>query len=72
MIAETKSVEEVTARAMDLLFRELGVADTALFLRQFVTGPRDYTKERDALIGHLSVEEIFAEARRLQAAEAAR
>lgn len=69
MIAQTRSLEELTAQAMDLLRRELGVANTLRFLRQFVTVTGDYTRERDALIGHLSVEEIFAEARRLQEAE---
>ena len=72
MTAETQSLDELSKRAMDLLCRELGLANTARFLRQFVTRTRDYTKERDALIGHLSIEEIFAEARRLQEAEAAR
>jgi hypothetical protein len=73
MIAQTRSLDELTEQAMDLLCRELGVANTLRFLRQFIVARTgDYTKERDALIGHLSVEEIFAEARRLQEAEAAR
>jgi predicted nucleic acid-binding protein len=71
--AQTRSLEELTDQAMDLLCRELGVANTLRFLRQFIVARTgDYTKERDALIGHLSVEEIFAEARRLKEAEASR
>lgn len=57
---------------MDVLRRELGVADTLRFLSQFATGTGDYTRDRDTLIGDLSVEEIFSEARRLQEAEATR
>jgi hypothetical protein len=72
MITEAKALEELTDQAMDLLCRELGVVNTLKFLRQFARGTGDYTRDRDALIGHLTVEEIFAEARRLQEADASR
>lgn len=66
MTVTTRSLADLTQEAMSVLCRELGVADTLRFLRQFATETGDYTKERDKLIGDLSLEEIIAEARRLQ------
>jgi len=49
---------------MRALVREIGVADTARFLQQFGVGHGDYTKEREALFGHLSLEEVIEQSRR--------
>jgi hypothetical protein len=61
-----KPLADVTQEAFAVLRRELGV-DTLRFLRQFGAGAGNYTEERDALERDLSVEEIFAEARRREA-----
>jgi hypothetical protein len=66
MTVTTRSLPDLTKEAIGVLCRELGVADTARFLRHFGAVAGDYTKERDALIGDMSLEEIFAEARRIQ------
>lgn len=66
MTITTRSLADLTNEAIGVLCRELGVADTARFLRHFGAVTGDYTKERDALIGDVSLEEIFAEARRIQ------
>jgi hypothetical protein len=71
MNAAEKSLSELTHKVVDLLCREIGVADTLRFLSQFSVGTGNYTEERDALIGHLTLEEIIAEAREIQAQQAA-
>lgn len=67
-----KPLTDVTHEALAMLRRELGVVDTLRFLRQFRAGAGNYTEERDALERNLSVEEIFAEARRRQAVDQSR
>lgn len=62
-----KPLAEITHQAIRLLSRELGVADTLRFLGQFASGTGNYTEERDALLADLTLEEIVAEARRIQA-----
>lgn len=69
MSTTMRPITEITHQAMTLLTREMGVADTLRFLSQFNTGMGNYTEERDALIGHLTLEEISARARRLRGSE---
>jgi hypothetical protein len=68
MSTTAKPLSEITEEAIAILSREMGVANTLRFLSQFTTGNGNYTEERDALERGLSVEEIFAEARRRQVA----
>ena len=58
-----RPLAEITEHAIDVLIRELGVADTARFLHQFGVGYGDYTEERDRLFGHLSVDDIIEQSR---------
>lgn len=64
MNVPARPLAEVTERAISALVRELGVADTARFLQQFGAGYGDYTAERDALFGHLSLDEVIEQSRR--------
>jgi hypothetical protein len=57
-----RPLTELTDQAMNLLGRELGVVNTLRFLRHFRSGTGSYTEDRE----DIPVEEIFAEARRLQ------
>jgi hypothetical protein len=50
---------DVTPRAIEILTRELGAADTLRFVNQFTTGFGDYTAERDRMFGEESLEEIL-------------
>ena len=59
MKAPQTPLAEVTSRAMRALAQEIGVADTARFLQQFGAGVGDYTQEREALFGHLTLDEII-------------
>lgn len=56
----------VMEQAIHLLCRELGVDGTIHFIRQLDMPSGDYTRDRHALLGDLSLEELFAEARRRQ------
>jgi hypothetical protein len=57
-------LEEVTQRAIHILSREMGVADTMRFLKQFVTGAGNYTEEREELFAIVGLDEIVAEVKR--------
>ena len=61
MTVQTKPLAEVTRRAIAVLARELGAADTLRFVNQFTTGLGDYTKEREVLFGKKTLDEIVSE-----------
>lgn len=60
MNIQTKSLNEITQEAIDLLTRELGIVATLRFLSQFTTGYGNYTEEREALFADLSLEQVLA------------
>ncbi len=61
MTTDTASVAEITTAAITLLCREIGPVNTARFLGQFTDGLGNYTEERDAIIGHATVDQLVAE-----------
>ncbi|HKP77350.1 MAG TPA: hypothetical protein VJT67_17605 [Longimicrobiaceae bacterium] len=61
MSVSVRPLAEVTQEAIRILSREMGVADTMRFLGQFAAGAGNYTEERDALFGNLTLEEILAQ-----------
>ncbi|HKV08017.1 MAG TPA: hypothetical protein VJ725_07775 [Thermoanaerobaculia bacterium] len=60
MNLQTKSLNEITQEAIDLLTRELGLVATLRFLGQFTTGYGNYTEEREALFEGMSLEQVLA------------
>ncbi|HYH69120.1 MAG TPA: hypothetical protein VD866_30780 [Urbifossiella sp.] len=54
---------EVTRRAIAVLSRELGPADTARFVAQFSNGSGDYTAERVEQFAGRTVAELAADIR---------
>jgi hypothetical protein len=64
MIIEAQPLAEITQTAIHLLCQQMGVVNTIRFLNQFTTGYGNYTGERDALLGHLTVAEVADEIRR--------
>lgn len=60
MTTQVKPLSEVNNEAIRLLTEHIGVADTFRFINQFTTGHGNYTNERDALFGKLSLDEIVA------------
>ena len=52
------SGEEIRARGLALLRRELGRAGLARFLQHFETGKGDYTREREKNLANLTMDEL--------------
>jgi hypothetical protein len=65
MITQTKNLSELTQQAIDVLFKEVGVANTIRFLNQFSTGYGNYTEERENLFEDLTLNEILAQLKNL-------
>ena len=63
MIVPARPLAEVTQHAIQVLSKEIGVADTMRFLNQFVTGSGNYTEERQELLQHLTLDDILSEIR---------
>lgn len=61
-------LEEVTRRALDLLFRELGPVDALRFLGRWQQGSGDYTAERDQLLAGQTLDQIDGRIRARQLA----
>lgn len=57
----TKPISEISRRATNILFKELGVVDTIRFLNQFSVGRGDYTKEREEWLGNLSIDDAISQ-----------
>lgn len=61
MNTSVEETNEITAEAIRVLFREIGVAKTLRFLSQVSGGHGDYTKERHDADDNRTVAEIVAE-----------
>jgi hypothetical protein len=61
MVLPRKPLAEVTRRAIEVLSRELGAADTLRFINQFTTGYGDYTAEREVLLEQDTLDQIISE-----------
>lgn len=64
MITDTAPLAEVTAEAIRVLCREIGVVNTVRFVNQFSTGYGNYTEERRQLFGSMTLDEIIAQIKR--------
>jgi hypothetical protein len=60
------SLYEINHRAIEVLCRELGVANTLRFIRQFSTGHGDYTQERESIIEGKTLDGIMAEIKQMR------
>jgi len=60
MTTQLKPLNEVTYQAIRVLSEQIGLVDTFRFINQFTTGCGNYTEERDALFGHLTLDDIVA------------
>ena len=58
MNVPARPLVDVTRRALAVLTRELGAADTFRFVNQFTTGLGDYTAEREQLFAGENLEQI--------------
>ena len=62
-----KGLPQLNRRVFEILLRELGEAETMRFLSQMNRGSGNYTEERRELFDRLSLDEIRAGIRSLQA-----
>jgi len=60
MNIETRSLNEITQEAIELLTKELGIVATLRFLGQFTTGYGNYTEERESLFKDMTLEQVLA------------
>jgi len=65
MITQTKNLNEITQQAIEVLFKEVGIANTIRFLNQFSTGYGNYTEERENLFEDLTLNEVLAKFKNL-------
>lgn len=64
MSVSIRPLHEITEKAIALLVREIGFADTVRFVNQFSSGCGDYTAKRDALFAERSLSQILEEIER--------
>jgi hypothetical protein len=65
MITQTKNLSEITQQSIEVLFKEVGIANTIRFLNQFSTGYGNYTEEQEQLFEDLALNEILAQLKNL-------
>ena len=61
MNTEIRSLSEISHRATQILFKEMGVVDTIRFLNQFSIGQGDYTTEREKWLGDISMDDAITQ-----------
>jgi hypothetical protein len=63
MATAARALTEITKEALRVLYREIGIVDTVRFLNQFTAGFGDYTRERNDLFGHMTLDDLVSEIR---------
>ena len=61
MIRDARPLAQITAEAMKILYREIGIIDTLRFINQYTTGYGDYTAQREELFADMTLDNIVAE-----------
>jgi len=59
MSSQTKSLNEITQQAIQVLSKEIGIASTVRFLNQFSIGYGNYTEERESFFKDSTLDEIL-------------
>ena len=65
MITQTNNLSEITQQSIEVLFKEVGIANTIRFLNQFSTGYGNYTEERENFFEDLTLNEVLAKFKNL-------
>lgn len=66
MTVQEKPLNELTKDAIEVLTREIGIANTIRFMNQFTTGYGNYVEEREQLFEHMTLDDIVAEIERMR------
>ena len=61
MTAKILPLDQLNDEALQLLMKELGVANTARFIQQFTTGTGNYTEERRELFKDWTLDDVLKE-----------
>lgn len=61
MNQEIKSLQEINSKAIRLLSKELGIANTIRFINQYHTGLGNYTEDRVERDKDLTLDEIVSD-----------
>ncbi len=64
MTVQTQPLAEITAEALRVLYREIGIVNTVRFVGQFTTGYGNYTLERDRIFADMTLDDIVTDIRR--------
>jgi hypothetical protein len=61
MIRDARPLAQITAEAMKILYREIGIVDTLRFINQYTAGYGDYTAQREELFAGMTLDNIVSE-----------
>jgi hypothetical protein len=61
MIRDARPLAQITAEAMKILYREIGIVDTLRFISQYTAGYGDYTAQRRELFAGMTLDNIVSE-----------
>jgi len=63
-----RPLAEITAVALKVLYREIGIVNTVRFINQFTTGYGDYTHERQELFAGMTLDDMVSQIKRAHGA----
>lgn len=63
MSIQVKSLNQITQQAIEILSKEIGVANTVRFINQFSMGYGNYTEEREDSFKDLTLDDILRRCR---------
>jgi hypothetical protein len=63
MIRDARPLAQITADAIKILYREIGIVDTLRFVNQYTAGYGDYTAQREELSAGMTLDSIVSEIR---------
>ena len=66
MTVQEKALSEITKEALEVLSKEIGIANTIRFINQFTMGYGDYTQEREQIFKDMTLDEILNEIKKVR------
>lgn len=66
MTVQEKALSEITKDALEVLSKEIGIANTIRFINQFAIGYGNYTQERERIFEDMTLEEILSEIKKMR------
>ena len=66
MTVQEKALSEITKEALEVLSKEIGIANTIRFINQFTMGYGDYTQEREQIFEDMTLDDILNEIKKMR------